>query len=69
MYILEAYHTEDEAANPEVSPALAESFEGLPPAYIQICGLDPLRDEGFLYERLLKEAGVSTRVDVYVFNV
>ncbi|GJJ13699.1 hypothetical protein Clacol_007955 [Clathrus columnatus] len=64
-YFIEAYHCNIHAINPDVSPILAESFEGLPPAYIQIAGLDILRDEAFLYERLLKEAGVLTKVDVF----
>ncbi|GJJ12940.1 hypothetical protein Clacol_007187 [Clathrus columnatus] len=51
--------------DPDFSPLLAPSFEGLPPAYIQIAGCDPLRDEGFLYNKILNEAGVTTRVDVY----
>ncbi|KAK7050682.1 hypothetical protein R3P38DRAFT_3256610 [Favolaschia claudopus] len=38
---------------------------GLPPTQIGICGLDPLRDEGLLYERLLRENGVTTRLHVY----
>jgi acetyl esterase/lipase len=38
----------------------------LPPAYFQVCGLDPLRDEGMIYERVLREeAGVKTRIDAY----
>ena len=38
----------------------------LPPAYFQICGMDPLRDEGFIYERVLREdEGIKTKVDVY----
>ncbi|GJJ12937.1 hypothetical protein Clacol_007184 [Clathrus columnatus] len=49
--------------NPEFSPLLS-SFEGLPAAYIQNAGGDPLRDEGFLYGKLLKQAGVTTKVDV-----
>jgi acetyl esterase/lipase len=39
---------------------------GLPPAYFQICGLDPVRDEGLLYERVLRgEYGIKTKLDVY----
>ncbi|KAF9269814.1 hypothetical protein L218DRAFT_850146, partial [Marasmius fiardii PR-910] len=36
-----------------------------PPAFSQICGLDPLCDEGFLYQKVLKEAGVPTKLEVY----
>ncbi|KAF7341796.1 Esterase/lipase/thioesterase [Mycena sanguinolenta] len=50
--------------NPDVSPLLAD-HTGLPPTYIQICGLDPMRDEGLLYERLLREQGIPTRLDIY----
>jgi len=53
------------AFDPGVSPGLAASFESLPPAYIQVAGLDILRDEGLLYERLLREAGVPTKIDTY----
>lgn len=38
----------------------------LPPTYFQICGMDPLRDEGLIYERLLREeCGVKTKTDLY----
>ncbi|CZT08170.1 related to Putative sterigmatocystin biosynthesis lipase/esterase STCI [Rhynchosporium graminicola] len=48
------------------NPLLFESHKGLPPTYFQICGLDPLRDEAFIYEDILREEnGVKTRVDVY----
>ena len=39
---------------------------GLPAAYLQVAGLDPLRDEALIYERVLREqAGVKTRLDLY----
>lgn len=41
------------------------NLKGLPPTYLAIDGPDPLRDEGYLYEKLLREAGVQTRTDHY----
>ncbi|KAL0577977.1 hypothetical protein V5O48_004013 [Marasmius crinis-equi] len=49
----------------KISPLLLESHKGLPPAHFQVCGLDPLRDEALLYEKVLKEAGVPTKLEVY----
>lgn len=37
----------------------------LPPAVIVVDGMDPLRDEGLIYERILREAGVKTKLYVY----
>ena len=37
-----------------------QSFDGLPPATIITCGLDPLAGEGEQYARLLDAAGIST---------
>lgn len=38
----------------------------LPPSYFQIAGLDPLRDEALIFERLMREEeGIKTKVDVY----
>lgn len=54
-----------ELNHPLVSPLLAKSFSGLPPAYVQIAGGDPLRDEGLLYAQMMQESGVPTKVDVY----
>jgi acetyl esterase/lipase len=51
-----------------MSPVLASSHANLPPTFFQICGLDPIRDDAFLYERLLREAGCKTFVKVYVQN-
>lgn len=49
--------------DPEVSPFLCTTLADLPPAYIQVCGLDPLRDEALVYAKKLDEHGVPTRVD------
>jgi len=45
-------------ADPRVSPLLAESLEGQPPALVVTCGLDPLRDQGRAYAAKLVQAGV-----------
>lgn len=37
----------------------------MPKTYIQVCGLDPWRDAGSLYSKLLSDAGVQTHLDVF----
>ena len=41
------------------SPVEAESFDGLPPAYIETAEFDCLHDDGILYAEKLREAGVD----------
>lgn len=52
-------------ADPAVSPIKREDLSGLPKALILTAEHDPLRDEGELYGRRLREAGVEVRVQRY----
>jgi acetyl esterase len=52
-------------ADPLVSPIKRADLTGLPPALIVTAEYDPLRDEGELYGRRLKEAGVDATVSRY----
>lgn len=54
-------------SDPRQSPLLfsPQKFSALPPTFVQICGLDPLRDEGLLYEKVMRENGVKTRLEIY----
>jgi len=45
------------------SPVEAESFEGLPPAYIETAEFDCLHDDGILYAELLRNAGIEVTLN------
>ncbi|KAJ3486745.1 hypothetical protein NLI96_g4022 [Meripilus lineatus] len=53
------------ADHPHFSILLHSAHAKAPPAYIQVAGFDPLRDEGILYAKVLEEAGVKVQCDVY----
>nr|WBO80917.1 alpha/beta hydrolase [Streptomyces sp. SBE_14.2] len=58
----------DSGADPDdplVSPIKRADLTGLPPALIVTAEFDPLRDEGELYGRRLREAGVRATVSRY----
>lgn len=61
LYIDSGAHPGD----PLVSPIKREDLTGLPPALIVTAEHDPLRDEGELYGRRLREAGVDATVTRY----
>ncbi|KAF2819230.1 alpha/beta-hydrolase [Ophiobolus disseminans] len=42
-----------------------DEVKGLPPTVFGIAGLDPLRDEGLLYAKMLSEANVPTDVTLF----
>jgi acetyl esterase len=44
------------------SPAQAESFEKLHPAYIEVAEFDCLRDEGVAFANFLKSGGVEVEL-------
>lgn len=59
-----------EAIQPDVDSLLwapfGQSHEGMPPVYFQVCGMDMNRDDGLIYERVLREeCGIATRLDLY----
>lgn len=45
--------------NPYARPFLAESYAGLPPAFVHSAELDPVRDDGRIYASRLALAGVD----------
>lgn len=60
-WFLDCYLRSDaDRSDPLVSPLVAESVAGVPPAWVMTAGFDPLRDEGAAYAQRLIEAGVET---------
>ncbi len=50
------------ATSPYAAPNRADDLSGLPPAFVHVAGLDPLRDEGIQYAMRLMAAGVDVEL-------
>ena len=70
-----AYNTETDLAQAWFNAPPEHTFYSIllhpghakaPPAFIQVSGLDPLRDEGILYGQVLQEAGVKVKTEMLV---
>jgi len=71
-YFRNAYlEREVDRTDKRVSPLFApdDDFAGLPPAYIMLCGWDPLRDEGKVYARKLEAHGVPVTISEHLSMV
>ena len=64
-FALHYVRTEADANDPLASPYVAADHRGLPPALIVTAEFDPLCDDGELYAKKLRAAGVETTVIRY----
>ena len=55
-------HGDRSNTSPYAAPGRAEDLVGLPPTFIQVGGLDPLRDEGIDYAVRLMASGVAVEL-------
>lgn len=54
-----------ERMSPLLTPFHFPSHANLPPTYVAVCGIDPWRDGGILYQRELEKAGCAVKLDCY----
>jgi acetyl esterase/lipase len=54
----------DDPQSKLTSPALY-SHKNIPPTFLQVAGWDPLRDDGLVYDKILREEGIPTRLESY----
>ncbi|KAK8051615.1 carboxylesterase NlhH [Apiospora rasikravindrae] len=63
--LLQVRNPQEDDTNLNPGNATVEQAKGLPPTTFGVCGLDPLRDEGLLFAKLLTEADVPTNIHVF----
>ncbi|KAK8127976.1 carboxylesterase NlhH [Apiospora sp. TS-2023a] len=63
--LLQVPDPQEDDTNLNPGNATVEQARGMPPTTFGVCGLDPLRDEGLLYAKLLTEADVPTNIHVF----
>lgn len=64
--VFDQHDSRDENYEDADDPGVKYGHMGLPPAYFQICGLDPGRDDSLIYERVLREeCRIQTKADIY----
>ena len=63
--LLDGYYQADITSHLYSPLNSAQTLEGLPKSYLQICGGDPMRDDGLILARALRDAGVGVKVDIY----
>jgi len=61
-FLHQHYLSGPDGPSPYASPSLAGSTDGLPPAYVLVSGIDPLRDEGLDYARRLLDSGTPVEL-------
>ncbi|EME44667.1 hypothetical protein DOTSEDRAFT_72203 [Dothistroma septosporum NZE10] len=54
-----------EGDDPLFSPLLHKDLTELPPAFFQLGGLDPLRDEALVFAQILEANNTATKIEVY----
>jgi acetyl esterase/lipase len=61
------FSREQNANSPVLGAIFAnmDTLSSMPSTFVQVCGMDPLRDAGLIYERALRDHGAKTRLNAF----